>query len=84
MTQLKILSFNSFFYHFLFREKALKAFQKEKQKQRDLDEVAREKVRDTIRQKYGIENKPRDTVTKSPKSEERSIQVIVELCKNKL
>jgi len=58
------------------REKALKAFQKERQKQRDLDEVAREKVRDTIRQKYGIENKPRDIVTKSPKSEERSIQTI--------
>ena len=76
MTQLLILSFNSFLYLFLFREKALKAFQKERQKQRDLDEVAREKVRDTIRQKYGIESKPRDTVTKSPKSEERSIQVL--------
>ena len=40
-----------------FREKALKAYHEERQKKHDKAEYAREKFRDAIRQKYGIDRK---------------------------
>ena len=47
------------------REKALAAYQKERQKRRDREEFAREKFRDAIRQKYGIEQKQTENANKA-------------------
>ena len=47
---------NMFFFIF-FREKALKAYHEERQKKHERAEYAREKFRDAIRQKYGIDRK---------------------------
>ena len=40
-----------------YRQKALKAYHEERQKKHELSEYAREKFREGIRQKYGIERK---------------------------
>lgn len=47
------------------REKALEAYQKERQKRREKEEIAREKFREGIRQKYGIKTSSMDSPDKS-------------------
>lgn len=59
----------------IYREAALRAFQKERQKRREKEEFAREKLRDAIRQKYGIERKSdsSDSNSGTPKKTQVSI-----------
>ena len=62
---------------FFHREKALAAYEKEKKKRRDKEESAREKFRDNIRQKYGIESK--NSGENITKTNDKALQVLIHI-----
>lgn len=62
------------FFDVCFRQKALLAYQAERQNTRDKEDYVREKYRDNIRQKYGIERKLHEDAIEP---DEKTIQVLM-------